>query len=168
MLKSFEGLVRRWPLAFFCILAFFLSWLAPVLATENAIFSILAVAGPTFAAMITILFLKGRPGLDELFRPLFAWQSGFIWFVIAILGHPGIALLSIGVLVAFGDTGFDFSSRLPWSLLPAILSAGCLSMSGRRSAGAGSLYRASRLATTRSPPASFLGFCGHYGICLFI
>jgi membrane protease YdiL (CAAX protease family) len=64
----------------------------------SAFVTTLAPVGPTFAAVIMISLIEGRPGLGRLLRRVKVWRVGIRWYLIAMLGIPLVYLLATLVL----------------------------------------------------------------------
>ncbi len=116
-------------------MAFFISWLGWIPQTLNArgqfpfdhpLFNFLGGAGPTLAAILTLLALKEKDKIGERFKALFKWKAparqfafvfGF-WFLATALAL-GVGALFGRELPAFG--GFAWGS-LPLVFLAMLLS----------------------------------------------
>jgi len=127
-------MVKKYPVLWFYILAFLLSWLgwAPHVAASHGVewlrhpaFQIsllLAGGGPAIAAAIVAAATGGREGLGALFRPLLRWRVGVVWYGVALLGP--IVLFSGAVLweSLFAGRLAGLKAPDPWfALLPAFV-----------------------------------------------
>jgi membrane protease YdiL (CAAX protease family) len=108
-----EGLLARYPLVFFIIIAYAGTWLLelPYVLSEDgagllAFNSPLLVAmlppsiflGPFLAAFIMTGITEGRAGVRRLLRRFVQWRVGLGWYLFALIGFPMILLLSVIVL----------------------------------------------------------------------
>lgn len=75
--------LRRYPVVFFFLLAYFFVWLQALF--PNPIFSILGVASPTLAAILMLALLKER---ENPLAALFQWRAATFWYLVVILGQP--------------------------------------------------------------------------------
>lgn len=119
------------PVVAFYILAFLFSWLGWVPQMLQArqllpldhplltiLFTLLGGAGPTLAAVVMMLLLKGRRGPGELFSALGKLKAGWFWYLAAFLLMPLIAAVALVVGRLFGQSlpvlgGFAWVSLLP-------------------------------------------------------
>ncbi len=106
-------------LVLFFLLAFLFSWLELLLPFQHPILAILAVAGPTFAAIIAALYTRGRAGVDELFSKFLLWRVSSLSWLAAVLGQPAIGVLAVGLVLVFTQATADFLSAIPWATIPA-------------------------------------------------
>jgi len=122
------GAFRRYPVAIFYLLAFAITWLgwAPqalhargAFPFDSPLLGVLGGAGPTLAAVLVLLAIKGKDGPRELFAPLAWWKSSWGWWVVAFLGWFAIAAVALGVGALFGQP-FGAALRFNWLALPAI------------------------------------------------
>ena len=113
--------MKRYPVVFFYILAFAISWLGWLPQTAHArglfpfdsfAFTILGGLGPTLAAVTMMLTLKGKDGPGKLLAPILQWRVGIIWYMVALLGQAAVscAVLSVDTLIggpplAWGEFG---------------------------------------------------------------
>jgi uncharacterized protein len=97
------------PVVGFFLLAYSFAWLEEfvllMLGLPSALVTLLAPVGPTFAAVIMISLIDGRPGLRRLLRHVKLWRVGIHWYLIAMLGIPLVYLLATlalpGALASF-------------------------------------------------------------------
>ncbi len=97
-------MMRKYPVAWFYVLAFGLSWLgwipgalgshgiAPFDAPYFQILLILPAVGPALAAIVVTRMLYGAGGVRELLKALVRWRVGLIWYVVAIAGPVAILI----------------------------------------------------------------------------
>lgn len=107
--------LRRYPLVFFFALAYLFAWLEVLI--PHPVFAILAVAGPTIAAVIIVAALATG---ENLLARLFRWQAGAFWYAVAILGEPLLALGAVLILALLGQLPTNFAAALPLGAVPAI------------------------------------------------
>lgn len=127
-MKPFSSLVRRYPLAVFYFLAFFISWLGWLPQTlyaygrfplDTPLFNLLGGFGPTLAALLTTWVVEGRQGASQLFRPLFRWRAAGVWYAFVFLFWFGVAALALGIGTLSG-AGMPRLEQAPWAALPLI------------------------------------------------
>jgi membrane protease YdiL (CAAX protease family) len=90
--------VKNHPVIWFYILAFAISWFGwvplalgsrGIAPFDNPYFQILLIfpaVGPTLAAIIVLVIMHGKTGVQGLFKAFIQWRVGFIWYIIAVLG----------------------------------------------------------------------------------
>ena len=88
-------IIKRYPLASYFVLAYAFAWSLALLVSVSMLFGLLALFGPTAAAIIVTASADGRAGVRALLGRLAIWRVGLRWYVVA-LGLP--ALLSLGVV----------------------------------------------------------------------
>ncbi len=101
--------MRKYPVVWFYILAFGLSWLgwipgalgshgiAPFDAPYFQILLILSAVGPALAAIVVTRVLYGSRRVQELLKALVQWRVGLIWYVVAVAGP--VAILIAGRII---------------------------------------------------------------------
>jgi uncharacterized protein len=89
--------MRKYPVTWFYILAFGISWLgmiSAVLASRGIapfyrpyflVLSIFFVIGPALAAVIVSQVAQGKTGVQNLLKGLIRWRVGLVWYIIAVL-----------------------------------------------------------------------------------
>ena len=111
-----EGLLVRYPLTFYFIIAYALSWLvwAPLALSEDgsgflsfrspvgvsASVVIASFGGPFLAAFIMTGITAGRAGMARLLCRFVLWRVGLGWYLFALIGIPMI--LALGVILLPG------------------------------------------------------------------
>ncbi len=121
------SLIRRHPLFAFFTLAFGLSWLAwtPYILSDNGLgvlpfaFPALlgtaqlhgvlpgAFLGPLTAASLVTALVEGRPGLARWGRRLVRWRVSWRWYLVVLLGVPGVLIGTTMLLpAAWGEVAF--------------------------------------------------------------
>ncbi len=90
--------MRKYPVAWFYILAFGISWLgmtsivlasrgiAPFDSPYFQFLSIFYAIGPALAAMIVSQVTYGKTGIQDLNKGLIRWRVGLVWYLVAVLG----------------------------------------------------------------------------------
>lgn len=101
-------LVRRHPIAAFCILAFLFSWstAAPFAMRSRGLIEFEAseilesvvAFGPAIAAFVVLWLAEGREGVGQLWRSICAWRIGPVSFFMAAV--VPVLLLGLAWLVA--------------------------------------------------------------------
>ena len=69
--------IRAHPLFAYFVLAYAFSWIMVALLPVSFIFALLAVFGPTLAALIVPALTDGRIGAGNLLRRVVQWRVGF-------------------------------------------------------------------------------------------
>lgn len=113
-------MVKKYPLAFFFLLAYLFTWsnwLPQALASRGIIsvqvpgfLTLIAGYGPALAAIIVSSLAYGRPGLRELFGRLVRWRVGLRWYLVALALPVAVTLLAIFLNSLTGGTPPDYSS----------------------------------------------------------
>ncbi len=114
-----KGVLARYPLIFYFIIAYVGSWLVvlPYLRTPGGVgllpfdwpipFAVSAAlapfAGPCLAAFIMTGVTQGSAGIRNLVRRLVLWRVGVWWYLFALVGIPAITVL--GAIVLPGVVG---------------------------------------------------------------
>ncbi|AKG21080.1 type II CAAX endopeptidase family protein [Calothrix sp. 336/3] len=128
--------MRKYPIAWFYILAFGISWLgmisvvlvsrgiAPVYRPYFLVLSIFYAIGPALAAVIVSQIAYGKTGVWDLLKGLIRWRVGAIWYIIAILGSvvPILAAQLITKLLGLSVT----IALPPVELSPYVIFAGAV------------------------------------------
>ena len=109
--------MRRFSVVAFFVLAYLFSWLQ--VAFPNAFFSILGVASPTLAAVVTLFILREDAGA-QLFKPLFQWRTPPFWALIAIGAPLLLALLAAILINLVSNVPDGFLAAVPWASFPGI------------------------------------------------
>jgi uncharacterized protein len=136
-----QGLLVRYPLISFFVLAYAFSWIvwAPwVLGKDGAgllpinfsqaatgyLNAAAILAGPTIAAFIMTATTEGRTGVRRLLGRYVLWRVGLRWYLFALLGVPLIMLLGTMVysmdlpnLGALGGPSYLLSYLLTFGLV---------------------------------------------------
>jgi membrane protease YdiL (CAAX protease family) len=101
--------MRKYPVAWFYILAFGISWLgmiSVVLASQGIapfyrpyflVLSIFYAIGPALAAVIVSQVAHGQTGVGDLLKGLIRWRVSLVWYIIAVLG-PAVLLIAAQVV----------------------------------------------------------------------
>ncbi|WP_445171116.1 CPBP family glutamic-type intramembrane protease [Microcoleus sp.] len=106
--------MRKYPIAWFYILAFGISWLGmisivlgsrgitPFASPYFQFLSIFYAVGPALAAVIVSQVAHGRTGVQDLLRGLLRWRVGLVWYLVAVLS-PVLLLTVAQVLTQLLD-----------------------------------------------------------------
>ncbi len=90
--------MRKYPIVWFYILAFGISWLgmisvvlasrgiAPFYRPYFIFLSIFYAIGPTLAAVIVSQVAHGKTGIRGLLKGPIRWRVGPVWYIVAVLG----------------------------------------------------------------------------------
>src|SRR5215212_11883384 len=119
-----KGLLARYPLSFFFLMAFAFTWIAwsPWVLSEDGLgllpyqlgdtaSGLLNTAaiflGPTVSALIMTGVTEGRVGIRRLLRRIVLWRVGLRWYLIALVGVP--VVMALGTLIVPGGVAsFQF------------------------------------------------------------
>jgi membrane protease YdiL (CAAX protease family) len=116
-----RGIIARYPLAAFYVLAYVISWLiwSPGVAAalglldlqpSGSLLTALGTVGPALAALIVAAVTGGAEGVVDLFRRTVRWRVKFQWILIAVLGP--LAAIGVGALVVrLGGAWPDLNAR---------------------------------------------------------
>ena len=98
--------MRKYPIAWFYILAFGISWLgmiSTVLASrgiapfDSPYFQLLFIfyaIGPALAALIVAQVTHGKTGIRDLNKGLIRWRVGLVWYLVAVLGSAILLIVA--------------------------------------------------------------------------
>jgi membrane protease YdiL (CAAX protease family) len=109
------GMLRRYPLVAFFIMAYvgsWIVWLPMLLAGNNLLLPVSAItpglkflilvlapfAGPTLAAFVMTAVLQGRAGVRALLARLVQWRFGLPWYVVALAGPLLLVMLAVAAV----------------------------------------------------------------------
>jgi uncharacterized protein len=129
-----EGLLARYPMLFFVLIAYAGTWVVwlPFLLSADG-FGLLSFSsplplivtgglgtftGPTLAAFVMTGITEGRAGVRRLLRKIVLWRVGLGWYLFALLGLP--VILALSALVVPGNLA-SFEPMDPLALLLAYL-----------------------------------------------
>ena len=102
--------IRAHPLFAYFVLAYAFSWIMVALLPVSFIFALLAVFGPTLAALIVTALTDGRIGVGNLLRRVVQWREGIIWYATAIGIPLFIAVLALGIWSWYSGAVFALNS----------------------------------------------------------
>jgi uncharacterized protein len=127
-----EGLLARYPMFFFVLIAYAGTWVVwlPFLLSADGLglmsFSsplplvvtggLGSFTGPALAAFIMTDVTEGREGIRRLLRRLVLWRVGLRWYLFALISLP--VILALGAIVVPGNLA-SFEPMDPLSLLIA-------------------------------------------------
>lgn len=95
-------MLARYPLFFFFLLSFVLTWgyfwliWAPLGLPDSLI--ALGGFGPAVSAFLVLGITSGKPGVLRLLRSIVHWRVGAQWYLVALLGLPILNLLAFLVV----------------------------------------------------------------------
>lgn len=114
MESSKFAFLKRYPLIFFLILTFLISWF-PWYAGNGGLW----VFGPSIAGVIMTLLIYGKEGMRDLSQRATRWRVGINWWIIALFLPGLLTLIGVFINVAMGGKmpGFTFF-RQEWYLAP--------------------------------------------------
>ena len=108
--------MRKYPVAWFYILAFGMSWLgmiSAVLASRGIapfnspyfqLLSIFYAVGPALAALIVSQVTYGKKGVQDLNKGLIRWRVSLLWYIVAVLGSAILLIVAQAVTKLLGLT----------------------------------------------------------------
>jgi uncharacterized protein len=113
-----SGLLRRFPLTFYFIIAVVFSWAVVVIVLlghlpEDFMAVVPITMGPTVAALIMTAVTGGRLGIRRLLARFVLWKVPFIWYLFIFLGIPLVFILGT-VFLPGAATSFDHLSATTW------------------------------------------------------
>jgi uncharacterized protein len=140
------GLLSRYPLISYFVIAYFGSWLVvlPYLRSASgagilpfhwpvpfAVSAALApFAGPFLAAFVVTGATEGKPGICRLLGRIVQWRVGLVWYLFALVGIPAIVVLGAivvpGVLASFKPPALALVLTYPISFFVALIIGGPL------------------------------------------
>lgn len=97
--------MKKYPVIWFYILAFGISWIgmvsvilasrdiAPLYRTYFLVLSIFYAIGPALAAVIVAQVAYGWAGVGDLLKGLIRWRVAPVWYIVAVLG-PAVLLIT--------------------------------------------------------------------------
>jgi uncharacterized protein len=98
--------MRKYPVVWFYILAFGISWLGMISAVlasrgitpfDNPYFQILSIfyaIGPALAATIVSQVVYGKTGVRDLNEGLIRWRVGLVWYLVAVLAAAILLIMA--------------------------------------------------------------------------
>lgn len=113
-MNAVAGLVRRYPLTVFFVLAYAVAWAWVPFGSFGAF-------SPLVAALVVVPITRGRAGLRELGARLVRWRVAWVWWALAIGVPLGVEALSAALLTVTG-------TERPSTTLTAVLMAFALRM----------------------------------------
>ena len=127
------GLIRRYPLVSYFVIAYagtWLVWALFVLSRDGSgllpfhspssflvMIGIGTFSGPTVSAFVVTAVTEGREGIVRLLRRIVQWRVGLAWYLFTFVGLPAIETL--GTIAIPGA----LASFTPIDLLPELMSA---------------------------------------------
>ena len=127
-----QGLLARYPLTFYFLIAYGFAWLvwvplalskdgacllsfhSPIGASASVV--VASFVGPFLSAFIMTGITEGRAGIGRLLRRCALWRVGLGWYLFALIGVPMILVLGVivlpGAMASF--KGLGSLVALPW------------------------------------------------------
>jgi len=84
MISTTAGLVRRYPLGAYVLLAYVISITLGLLLNISLAFGLIALFGPAVAAVVVSRIWRGRAGVSELWAVTSRWRVHPAWYVAAV------------------------------------------------------------------------------------
>jgi len=128
-----EGLLVRYPLTFYFVIAYAFSWLvwvplalskdgagllsfrSPIGASASVVLA--SFVGPFLSAFIMTGITEGREGIGRLLRRCVLWRVGLGWYLFTLVGIPMVLVLGVivlpGALASFKGLAALVTPR-PW------------------------------------------------------
>src|SRR5262245_56319006 len=111
------SLIKDHPLVVYFVLAYLFSWTMVALFSVAFVFALLALFGPTLAAILVTAFTEGKAGVSALLRRVVQWRVGLVWYAVAVGVPFAVALLALGVHSLTSGAPFAISAGTPLPLL---------------------------------------------------
>lgn len=84
-MNNITSFIKRYPLVAYFVLAYALAWmLIPLVLSVSVAFGLLALFGPTIAAIIVTGVTEGRLGVKQLLQRVVHGRAGLKWIAIAV------------------------------------------------------------------------------------
>jgi hypothetical protein len=99
------------------ILAYAFSWTMVALIPVSFVFALLALFGPTLAAILVTGYEGGRSGVSKLLRRVVLRQVGIAWYAVAICLPLLVTVAALGVQTLVAGTPFNPSTGTPIGLM---------------------------------------------------
>ncbi len=120
------GLLKRYPVAAYFILAYVLSWLflgAGVwLMGGNMLLTGAGAMMPSVSAILVLAATEGRQGLAQLLKRLVTWRVGIQWYLVALLSPLAIVVTALPFHTWLGGQALPALGAAFWSqTLPSAL-----------------------------------------------
>jgi len=96
-----KALLKRHQIIIFFALTFIISWYPWYTGGHG-----FRAWGPSLAGLIVVAVVGGWKGIVGMLRRLVRWRVGIVWWAVALLGPPAIALVAVGMSVASIVMGF--------------------------------------------------------------
>src|SRR5574341_666964 len=129
--------MRQYPLFFYFLLAFAISWVLFIpyvlaewesLSGNYTLFYILHVFGPAFAAILMTSIVTGKAGLQDLRDRIRRWRASWQWYLFVLLGIPALVMLGIivqpGALAGFKGFTTSLLVSYPFFLVAVFFGVG--------------------------------------------
>lgn len=126
MNETNPGLLKRYSLFIYFILAYGITWVLSILATEGLLpfqiptiiktFSAIVLHyGPALSGIIVASIVGGKSGVCELLGRLGRWRVDFRWYLFALFFPTVISLIAVGLDFLLGGTlpKFFSSANIP-------------------------------------------------------
>ena len=149
MTESSSNWMKLHSLVTYFVLAYGITWILSILATEGLlpfqlpvdiiVFSAIVLHyGPSLAAIIVAGIVDGKAGVRELLGKLREWRVGIHWYLFVLLFPTILRLIAVGLNVLLGGTLPKFASAanvlvpegIPPLLLPVLMIVGILFQAG--------------------------------------
>jgi membrane protease YdiL (CAAX protease family) len=118
--------IKQYPLGVYFALAYLFSWTMVGLFSVAFVFALLALFGPTLAALLVTAITEGKAGVIALLRRVVLWRVAPVWYAAAVGVPLVVALPVLGVHSLTTGAPFTISAgtQLPLLLILAILVVG--------------------------------------------
>ena len=106
--------MKKYPVAWFYLLAFGISWIGMISAALGShriapfgspyiqLLSIFYAVGPALAAVIVSRIADGKTGVQNLLKGLTRWRVGLVWYIVAVLGSLTLLITAQGLTKLLG------------------------------------------------------------------
>jgi uncharacterized protein len=112
------GLIRRYPLITFFVLAYALSWWIWILyAFDITFLGPIFALGPFLAAIIVTALTRGTAGLKALLSRMVRWRVGLGWYAAALLLPVAVYLFAMSLNILLGARASTAEQFGSWYLI---------------------------------------------------
>ncbi len=103
MISTMAGLIRRYPLSTYVVLAYVFSLALTLLLSVSLLFGLIALFGPAAAAFIVTGTWRGRAGVRELWAVTTRWRVHPGWYISALALPIGGTAIGHALFVLAGN-----------------------------------------------------------------
>src|SRR5829696_8694079 len=111
------GLIRRYALISFFVLAYALSWWPSILYALDLLPQPIVGFGPFLAALVVLAITSGKTGIVGLLRRMVGWRVAPVWYAVALLLPIAITLGATVLNVLLGAQAPSSAELGGWTSL---------------------------------------------------